>query len=430
MFAQHRATTPRSAGRLSAWLTSVAVLVGLMSVVGAAPAFAVGPVTYPGPSYAAAAGAPPSADKPQSKLWYARGAWWAVMRTKTGPVTVHRLEADHTWTDTGVVVDDRVTSTADVLYDGGKIYLTSRVATGAMEVLRMSFDLPSGLWQIDPGFPVSPTMSGSESASIARDSLGQLWVTWTSLSKVWVSHSTTSDLAWSAPVLVPVPDTSVAADDISAIVAFSGKIGIMWSDQVSLAFRFAVHPDSQPADTGWTMETPLSGPNFADDHINIKSLVDDNGRIFAAVKTSRGDSGEPASDPLIMVLSRASDGTWTSAVAGTVGDRMTRPQLVIDATNRELYVLMTSPTAGGVIYYKHTPMTNIGFGPGLGQPFVSWPGALLNNVSTAKDPVTATTGLVALASDESSSHYYFTQLDLSTPVPVDTVAPSVPVGVV
>ncbi|MGV8968640.1 MAG: fibronectin type III domain-containing protein [Cellulomonas sp.] len=429
MFAQRRATTPRSTGRLSAWLTSVVVLAAFMSAVGAAPAFAAGPVTYPGPSYAAAAGAPPSADKPQSKLWYAQGAWWAVMRTKTGPVTVRRLEANHTWTDTGVVVDDRVTSTADVLYDGGKVFLTSRVANGAMEVLRLSYDQAAGRWRIDAGFPVSPTTAGSESASIARDSLGHLWVTWTSLSKVWVSHSTTSDLAWSAPVQVPVPDTSVAADDISAIVAFSGKIGIMWSDQVSLAFRFAVHPDSQPADTGWTMETPLSGPNFADDHINIKSLVDDNGRIFAAVKTSRDGAGAPASDPLIMVLSRASNGTWTSAVAGTVGEQMTRPQLVIDASNRELYILMTSPTAGGVIYYKHTPLTSIGFSSGLGQPFVKWPGALLNNVSTAKDPVTATTGLVALASDESSPHYYFAQLALTGAPPADTVAPSVPAGV-
>ncbi|WP_407344410.1 fibronectin type III domain-containing protein [Pengzhenrongella phosphoraccumulans] len=428
MSAQLSVATRRGVGRLSAWLTSLVVVVGLLTV-GAAPASAAVPVTYPGPSYAAVAGVAPSADKPQSKLWYAQGAWWAVMRTPAGPITVHKLAANHTWSDTGVVVDDRAASTADVLLDGGKIYLTSRVATGAMEVVRMSFVPASGLWQIDAGFPVSPTTAGSESASIARDSLGHLWVTWTSLSKVWVSNSTTSDLVWSTPVQVPVPDTSVAADDISAIVAFAGKIGIMWSDQVSLAFRFAVHPDNQPADAGWTMETPLSGPNFADDHINIKSLVDDNGRIFAAVKTSRGDSGEPATDPLIMVLSRAANGTWSSAVAGTVGDNLTRPQLVIDATNRELYVLMTSPTAGGVIYYKHAPLTSIAFGPGRGQPFVSWPGALLNNVSTAKDPVTAATGLVALATDEARSRYYFAQLDLAATPPPDAVAPSVPVGV-
>ena len=429
MHAPHR-QAKRTVGRLPAWLLTTLIVVGLLSVASAAPASAAAPVAFQGPSYAAVAGAPPSADKPQSKLWFAQGAWWAVMRTAAGPVTVHRLTASHDWVDTGVVVDDRAASTADVLYEGGKVFLTSRVATGAMEVVRMSYNSTSQRWQVDPGFPVSPTANGSESASIARDSVGRLWVTWTSLSRVWVSHSTTSDLVWSAPVRVPVPDSSVAADDISAIVAFSGKIGIMWSDQVSLAFRFAVHADDQP-DTSWTMETPLSGPNFADDHINLKSLVDDGGRVYAAVKTSRGDSGEPATDPLIMVLTRSAGGTWASTVAGRVGDHLTRPQLVIDATNRELYLLMTSPTnGGGIVYYKHSPMSAITFAEGLGQPFISWPGVRVNNVATAKNPVTAATGLVAIATDDLNSRYYFSELALSAPPPADLVAPSVPAGVV
>ncbi|RYV50772.1 fibronectin type III domain-containing protein [Pengzhenrongella frigida] len=414
--------------RLHAWLIVIVTTLGLGTLT-AAPAAAADPVTYEGPRYAAVEGAPPSADKPQSKLWFAEGSWWAVMRTSAGPVTVHRLTAVHSWVDTGVVVDDRAASTADVLYEGGKVFLTSRVASGAMEVLRLSFDQGTQLWVVDPGFPVSPTTAGSESASIARDSVGRLWVTWTSLSRVWVSHTTTSDLDWTVPVRVPVPDSSVAADDISALVAFGGKIGIMWSDQVSLAFRFAVHEDSQP-DTVWTMETPLSGPGLADDHINLKSLVDDGGRIYAAVKTSLNDTGEVGSEPSIMVLSRAADGTWASAVAARVSDDMTRPQLVIDATNRELYLLMTSPTnGGGDVYYKHTAMSNIAFAPGSGNLFVSWPGVRVNNVATAKNPVTAATGLVAVATDDTNFRYYHSELALSVPPPVDATAPSVPVGV-
>jgi len=352
------------------------------------------------------------------------------MRTVSGPVTVHQLTDSQAWIDTGVVVDDRAASTADVLYEGGKVYLTSRVASGAMEVVRMSFDPSTHFWRIDNGFPVSPTTSGSESASIARDTGGRLWVTWTAASRVWVSHSTTSDLAWTAPFTVPVPDTAVAADDLSAIVAFSGKVGIMWSDQASTAFRFAVHADGQP-DGVWTMETPLAGPGLADDHINIKSLLeDDAGRIFAAVKTSKGDAGEPSTEPLIMVLSRTANGTWTSAVAGRVADKLTRPQLALDRTNRQLYLLATSPTnGGGIVYYKHTSLTNISFAGGLGQPFISWPGVRVNNVATAKNPVDATTGLVALATDDTNFRYYHARLDLSVPAPADTAAPSVPAGV-
>ena len=121
------------------------------------------------------------------------------------------------------MVDDRAASTVDGLCEGGKVFLTSRVATGAMEVVCMSSDQTGQVWAVDPGFPVSPTIAGSESASIARDSGGRLWVTWTPLSRVWIPHTATSDLAWTAPVRVPVPDSSVAADDLSAIVAFGGR---------------------------------------------------------------------------------------------------------------------------------------------------------------------------------------------------------------
>ena len=64
-------------------------------MVSAAPAAAAEAVTYLGPGYEAVADAAPSADKPQSKLWFAEGSWWAEMRTVAGSVTVHRLTAGH-----------------------------------------------------------------------------------------------------------------------------------------------------------------------------------------------------------------------------------------------------------------------------------------------------------------------------------------------
>ena len=114
---------------------------------------------------------------------------------------------------------------------------------------------------------------------------------------------------------------------------------------------------------------------MADDHINLKSLIeDDAGRLFAAVKTSRGDAGEPATDPIIRVLQRSADGTWTGATAATVGDALTRPQLALDTTNRRLYVFMATDS-GGTIHYKSSPLGSLSFQPGSGAPFVQWPGA-------------------------------------------------------
>ena len=119
-------------------------------------------------------------------------------------------------------------------------------------------------------------------------------------------------------------------------------------------------------------------PNMADDHINLKQLVGDpQGRIFAAIKTSADDdrgcrrqrsAGRRAdSDPR-----RNGVGSWSFAPAGTVADDHTRPMIMIDATNQELYFFATAPVKGGDIYYKKSPLSNISFGTGAGRgsPFV------------------------------------------------------------
>ncbi|MCF6736924.1 hypothetical protein E9565_17495, partial [Blastococcus sp. KM273129] len=397
----------------------------------------------PGPAFATA-GPSPTEDKPQSKLWFHDGSWWALMRTNVNgadgnpDVTVHRLQPDHTWLDTRTVVDKRAASTGDALWEGGKLYVASRVTNGALQAARLSYNPASRTYSMDSGFPKSVTSGSIESTTIARDSRGRLWVTFTKPNpsntgqdQVWVAHSTTSDTTWTAPFLVPVPDNVIGADDLSAIVAFGGKIGVMWSDQQSSAIRFAVHPDTAASNAGWTMETPFSGTRSADDHVNLKSLMEDDGRIYAAIKTSRGDaSTDSRSDPSVVVLSRSSTGSWTPTTVATVSEKLTRPQLALDATNRQVYVIM-STESGGSIYYRRASMgANLSFSPRA--TLLSWSGALINNATTAKAPITAATGLVVLASDEKNTkRYYHAELDLpgGGGGTTDTTAPSVPGGV-
>ncbi|MFP5346714.1 MAG: hypothetical protein ACLGIA_06785 [Actinomycetes bacterium] len=373
------------------------------------------PVTYKGFVYPAAATASPSADKPQSKLWYTDGAWWGLLASPSGAgVNIFELRSDHTWRDTGVVVDNRLTSTGDALWENGKLYVASRVSSGALRLYRFSYSSANRSYTRDSGFPVTIANGGTETITVARDNTGRLWTTWTQASTVYMSYSTTSDTTWAAPIAVPVSDVSVAADDISAVIAFGGSVGIMWSDQASNAFRFAVHSTSAAPDTQWTMETALDGTRFADDHMNLKSLlVDDNNRVHAAIKTSRGDSSSDSpSDPLIMVLSRTSSGTWSNATVAQVSSGLTRPQLALDSTNKDMYVLMTTE-GGGQAYYKKTSLSNISFNAsGTGATFMSATGAKINNISTTKDPVNSTTGLVAIASDTTTRTYYHAEMSL------------------
>lgn len=408
-----------------ALLAPLAALVAALLTPPAPAAAATGtPTTYQGHVYASVSGSP-SADKPQSKLWYHDGAWWALMLNSAGRVTIHELRSDHVWRDTGTVVDSRKASTGDALWSNGKLYVASRTggSTGQIQVSRFSYSSGTRKYTRDSGFPVKPGGSGgTESVTVDRDSLGKLWISFTRASKVWVAHSTTSDTAWTKPFRIPGVDTDVSADDISAVVAMQGKIGVMWSDQASNTFRFAVHADGA-SDSSWTFETPLAGTNLADDHLNLKSLLeDDSGRVHAAVKTSLTGS----SDPSIVVLSRSSTGTWTNAVAATVKENLTRPQLALDRTNRQLFVLQ-STEGGGTVYYKTAPLSSISFGPGTGAPFTQWSGAKINNVSTTKQAVDATTGLVGIATDQGAKRYYHTELPLGStaPDPGDTTAPTV-----
>ena len=419
----NRSTTPTVAPRPRALvvMATIAALATVALVSPPAAGAAVGtPTTYLDHTYASTV-APPTADKPQSKLWWHDGSWWGLLLEQGGTRTmVHELIDDHTWRNTGTVVDSRANSTGDALWDNatGKLFVASRVTGDNLQVTRLSYDGAGRTWRVDSGFPLSVNSGGgSESASIDRDSTGRLWVTYTRGSKIWVAVSDTNGGNWTAGFLPSVIDTSIAADDLSAVIAFGTSIGIMWSDQESNVFRFAIHDDGAPLDQ-WRLETvPQSEIGSSDDHINLKQLVGDpQGRIFAAVKTSAGDvETDPQSSPLVGVLTRTPGaggvGTWKFASAGTVADDHSRPLIMIDASNQQLYFFATAPVSGGDVFYKKAPLSNVTFGPGRGTPFVD-AAPVVNNASGAKDPVTVESGLVILAVAHGKKQYVHAEMQL------------------
>jgi hypothetical protein len=368
----------------------------------------------------------PSGDKPQSKLWYAHGSWWGVLaaavRTAPQGTRIYKLVSDH-WERTGAEVDPRPDSTGDVLWDGRKLYVASRSPAAPLAVARFSYDRHKGTWSLDDGFPVR-LGTGSESATIAEDSTRTLWVTYTSKRRVWVAHSTGDDRRWTAP-FQPGVDMRASSDDISAVVAFGSKIGVMWSDQYNDEFHFAVHQDGD-ADDAWSQEVPSSGLASADDHIHLATIPSASGtQVVAVVKTSLDDL--PAVVPTanqIEVLVRATDGHWRALPAGTIQDGPTRPILVVDRSNRQLYVVSASWGAG--IYYKAAPFDRLSF-EGTWRPLMPpsvAPG--IDNPTSSKWAVTSHTGMVVLASAQGRHRYFHATLPLPR-TPADTSAPSAPV---
>ncbi|MGH3507107.1 MAG: hypothetical protein ACRDO2_07875 [Nocardioidaceae bacterium] len=377
----------------------------------------------------------PTADKPQSKLWYTDGSWWALMvPSGVTRVDIFRLNtATHNWVDTGTVVDTVANSTGDALWkeSGQTLTVVSRDANTNARVTRFSYDASTDAYTQDAGFPVTlNTGGGSESATIDQDTTGRLWVTYTRNAKLWVTHSDPSGLSWTPGYNPAVGDFSLRTDDISSLIAFDGQIGLMWSDQGSNAVRFATHQDGA-GDQQWSVENALVGTRMADDHINLKHVAGD-GRIFAAVKTSADPTIDPPSTPLVGVLIRtpgagSGPGSWEFQVTGTLADDHTRPLLMVDQANQELYFLATAPEDGGDIYYKKTSLSDPDFNsqPGRGTKMMDAK-PQLNNVTGSKAPATSASGLVLMAVSEGQKRYVHSEMELAGGPPGDIEDPSIP----
>jgi trimeric autotransporter adhesin len=371
---------------------------------------APGDIGYEGPS-SLGAGKASTGEKPESKLWWNDGFWWASM-WDTGSADFHIFKLDvgtQTWTDTGVALDDRAGTRADVLWDGaaGKLYVASHrfsesPATGfPSRLYRYSYNSATDTYTRDAGFPVSINYFRTETLVIDKDSTGQLWATWVQGGKVWVNATvcspTCNDATWGTAFSIsPSPVTS---DDISSVIAFgSSRIGVMWSNQNNWTFGFAMHDDSQ-ADDVWSLETALSGTRLSDDHINLKS--DSSARVYAAVKTSKSSSN----DPLTMLLVRQAGGSWSSHVFGLKTDNHTRPIVQIDEEHGVLHMFATSSGSGGSIMEKTAPLGSISFAPGKGTAVIADADGVVNNVTSTKQNPGSATGLVVLA--HSSKNVYF-----------------------
>jgi len=378
----------------------------------------------------------PSSDKPQSKLWFNDGRWWASLYNLAS--TTYRIYwldlSIQEWTPTTTDLDTRAQTQSDILWDNTakKLYLVSGGAGTDAWFMRYSYNPATKTYTRDFA-PVVVRSGGGETIVLDKDSTGQLWVTYTQGNMVYVNRSTTSDSVWGPRFVVPGPTsaTSIFADDISSLVAYrdasGSSIGVLWSNHNAAlpsfsSMHFAYHRDSD-ADTVWQpIESIYTGVCAADDHINIKSLqADASGTIFAALKTSFGDTGcNSSSNPvMINLLVRKPNNTWTVTPFSYKIDDHTRPVLLLDTTNRKIYMFATSPTKCGTIYMKSTSMDTPSFAnqPGKGTPFIkSSIYNCVNNATTTKQTVNANTGLVILASDETKRWYLHNYLDLGSQV--------------
>jgi len=454
-------------------LSAVGLLVGsaLAALLVAVPSVALAPAAQaavgdygtPGQSLVGFPSTAPTATKPESKLWYAEGSWWAAMASlATGGYSIHRLDrSTATWADTGVALDPRGATQVDVLWNGTHLFVASHpvaassTASSSLEPSRLfRYSWTGSAWTPDAGFPVQITGTSSESLVIDQSADGRLWATWTLGRRLYVARTTGSadaDVVSFGTASIPqmanlapadsVTATTLEADDISTIAAGNGALTLAWSNQLTGTTWAARSTDEG---TTWSATPVVSGPLMSDDHLSLRTIPGDPAqRVVLVLKTSRNDQVLPvATDPyLVAAVYTPSSGAWTTATVATVGDSITRPIAVVEPATDELHVFYTAPaTAGlvafeGSVYERTAPLSTLVF-PAVGTPVLrDVADATMNNTTSSKQPATYESGVVVLAATRVTSRYWFADSGPRIPPPpvaafsASTTAGTAPVDV-
>ncbi|MGH3035379.1 MAG: calcium-binding protein, partial [Gaiellaceae bacterium] len=422
-----------------------AILCGIAAL--ALPGIAGADIGIPGPTYVAGTSGPPTTSKPESKLWFNDGIWWASMfHPGSDNYEIFRLDTGtQTWSVTGSqAIDTRNSTRQDIRWDGTHLWVASHkfdstpVFDGTpdpqggddMRLSRFSYDTLTGTYTRDFTVDIEDDQR-AESLVIDQAQDGKIWATWVQQTAAGgpyrVLYSRTNGDCSTAAQCVftnraPVPTSDpVSADDISSLIRFdANNIGIMWSDQIASAFRFVV---VDPAGSFGAIANASSGPSLADDHINLKAF---EGKVYAATKT-KFDS-KTQLNPQTRLLVRSAAGVWTAHTISFSPDQRTRPIVLLDTDNRVIHVFETgphpsgpNPDIGGSIFESTSDMDTIDFAVLSRRPVIQDDSSAgMNNATSTKDNVTGTTDVPVLASNDLTRRYWHHFEDLQDLPPPPT----------
>lgn len=265
-------------------------------------------------------------DKPQSKLWYAHGSWWAWLPVSDGGSVWRRTDSGWRRQTNLDAALRGLPGQADVWADSDGV---RAVLVGPDELAVAALKWQSGRYVPD-GPPVRWKHDGpaTETATIARGHDGIWWVGYDLGKKMLLRRSIQRDgLAWRAPVVMNERDT--ADDDICAVAALPGGVGLIWSDQAHDGVYFR-----RP---GEAIEVVAEGGLTADDHIN--AAVGEDGTLYVAMKNSVDTVGQPQ----LVLRVRSRGGKWSSIqyAPKTATELPSRPIAVAGGRPERLFLLHT-----------------------------------------------------------------------------------------
>jgi hypothetical protein len=344
------------------------------------------------------AGVAPSGSKPESKLWWNDGTWWADMWSpSSSSFHIFKLNlSTQTWTDTGVQLDNRAGTRADTLWDGTHLYVASHVfatcgcsqsASGnPSRLYRFSYSAATKQYTLNSGFPVSINNTQTETLVIDKDSTGTLWATWAQGNQVMVSRTVGGD-------------DHTLADPLRA--AEHGRVEPLYRRHL-VARRVRREQDRSHVEQPERLRDVLRVPPRRRRPLELGGKSGDH---VAALRRRPHQPEVTPSRRQRARLRRDEDVAQRSRAAEPC--RPARPILLIDRTNSMLHIFASSNENGGTTLEKTSPIGRPGFINGLGTVFINDAASPnLNNATSTKQNVDASTGIVVLATND-VTHFYW-----------------------
>lgn len=248
----------------------------------------------------------PTADKPQSKLWYQNDTWWALLPRSGGPSLWQRTNKG--WIEHTGIHDSLagLPGRADVWAEDNRVTAVG-VGKSSLSVYRLNSDKNADritfrtkkLAELLPPSSETPI----ETATITRDPAGIWWVAATADKRVCVWSSASDGTQWSSAYVLA---EGINEDDICVITPVPRGVGVIWSDQVTQSVKMRCHPTGFPIEKWDPDEIIDIGNKSADDHLHTS--LDHKGTLWVATKNSLDKIGGPQ----LILRIRSKDGKWTN----------------------------------------------------------------------------------------------------------------------
>ncbi|WP_162426760.1 T9SS type A sorting domain-containing protein [Pontibacter pudoricolor] len=316
-------------------------------------------------------------EKPQSKVWTYACEQWAIFPNADGTFL---WQLNGTSWSKKLKLSPSTTSKADCKVVGNVTHILLFQGTSS-QLVSLEYNTSSNSYRLwdKRSSTVNITLDAEvETATIDIDGNRRMWLASDGLDKINVRWSDAPYTEWSEAITLA---TGVNMDDIGAVVALPGKVGVFWSDQNRKQFGFRTHADGTDPAAWSENEVPASqsardvGKGMANDHINM--AVASDGTLYCAIKTEFRLEFEKLPYPLLGLLVRRPSGKWDDLYEVTKTG--TRPIVLLNEKLNKIRVIYTSEDTGGDIIYKESGTSNIIFK----EPLMLIKGAY-NDVTSSK----------------------------------------------